>query len=83
MLHASLFRYLYYSRNQLMNQVPGHNEPFDGDRLDAYSSQPRAQGNFGSTIVDHLYLIESNRGGLYKIGMTSDPDRRLRELQPR
>jgi hypothetical protein len=66
-----------------MNQVPGHNEPFDGDRLDAYSSQPRAQGNFGSTIVDHLYLIESNRGGLYKIGMTSDPDRRLRELQPR
>jgi hypothetical protein len=66
-----------------MNSLPGHNEPFDGDRMDACSGHSHAQGNFDSTIVDYLYLIESNRGGLYKIGITSDPDRRMRELQPR
>ena len=75
--------YLYHSCNQPMNSLPRHNEPFDGDRLDAWSGHSHAQGNFDSTIVAYLYLIESNRGGLYKIGITSDPDRRMRELQPR
>ena len=66
-----------------MNSIPGHDEPFEGDRPDVYSGQSLAQGNFDSTIIDYLYLIESNRGGLYKIGITSDPSRRMRELQPR
>jgi len=67
-----------------MNSIyPGHDDHTDGDRLEDYSGQLRAPSGLGSSISDYLYLIESNRGGLYKIGITSDPDRRMRELQPR
>jgi hypothetical protein len=65
------------------SNLPRHNDPVERDRLEDYSSQLRSSGNFGPSISDYLYLIESNRGGFYKIGITSDPDRRMRELQPR
>lgn len=32
---------------------------------------------------EYIYLIEANIGDLYKIGKTSDPERRMRELRPR
>jgi len=62
---------------------PDHIDPTDYDKLEESLGEFRPSVNFDSSIVDYLYLIESNRGGLYKIGITSDPDRRMRELRPR
>ncbi len=82
--HFSRCPYSVHGRSQLMNSsFPGHVDPIDDDGLDDYSEQSRAPSVFDAGIVDYLYLIESNLGGLCKIGITSDPDRRMRELQPR
>ena len=37
----------------------------------------------GKGSGEYIYLIEANLGDIYKIGITSDPERRMRELRPR